>query len=110
MKTIKITTLLVALVLVCKAQADGLYDIAFSDGGANVGAGQIDVEGGYAISGYFNVTAGLAAGNYFLYTAGGTGGTWNSPLSSPANAFVYDNAVYLTTATRNIPSTTPLLI
>ena len=97
MKTIKITMLLAALVLACKAQA-GLYDITFSDaGGANVGAGQIDVVGGYAISGYFNVTAGLAAGNYTLYTAGGTGGTYTAPLLSPAGAFDYDNAVYLTT-------------
>jgi hypothetical protein len=96
MKTIKITTLLAALVLACNAQADGLYDIAFSDGGANVGAGQIDVVGGYAISGYFDVTAGLAAGHYTLYTAGGTGGTYTAPLLSPARAFDYDNVVYLT--------------
>jgi hypothetical protein len=95
MKTIKITMLLAALVLVSKAQADGVYNIVFSDGGANVGAGQIDVEGGYAVSGYFDVTAGLAAGNYVLYTAGGTSGTWNAPLTSPAETFIYDNAVYL---------------
>ena len=110
MKTVKITTLLAALVLVSKAQADGLYNISFSDsGGANVGAGQIDVVSGYAISGYFNVTAGLATGNYLLYTAGGTGGTWNSPLSSPSNAFVYDNAVYDSNNNPQYPVNNPFL-
>ena len=109
MKTIKITTFLVALVLVCQARADGLYDITFSDGGANVGAGQIDVEGGYAISGYFNVTAGLATGSYSLYTAGGTGGTYNAPLSSPAGAFIYDNAVYLSNNNPQYPVNNPFV-
>jgi hypothetical protein len=109
MKTIKITTLLAALVLVGKVQADGLYDITFSDGGANVGAGQIDVVGGYAISGYFDVTAGLAAGNYTLYTAGGTGGTYTAPLTSPAGVFIYDNAVYDANNNPQYPVNNPYL-
>jgi hypothetical protein len=109
MKTIKITTLLAALVLACNAQADGVYNIAFTDGGANVGSGQIDVVGGYAISGYFDVTAGLAAGNYTLYTAGGTGGTYNTPLLSPAGAFDYDNAVYDSNNNPQYPVNNPFL-
>jgi hypothetical protein len=94
MNSLKIAILVVVLAFGLRAKADGLYDITFTDGGANVGFGQIDVESGYAVSGYFDVTAGLAAGNYTLYTAGGTG-TYQSPLPSPAVAFLYDNAVYL---------------
>lgn len=109
MKTIKIMTLLAGLVLACNAQADGFYDITFSDGGANVGTGQIDVVGGYAISGYFNVTAGLATGNYTLYTAGGTGGTYTAPLLSPAGAFDYDNAVYDSNNNPQYPINNPFL-
>jgi len=96
MKTIRIITLAGLLAFGLKVQADGLYDITFSDaGGVNAGVGQIDVVGGYAVNGYFNVTAGIALGNYSLYTAGGTGGTWNSTLTSPLGAFYYDNAVYI---------------
>ncbi|MEJ0089354.1 MAG: PEP-CTERM sorting domain-containing protein [Limisphaerales bacterium] len=94
MKTLKITILLAILTLGINVKADGLYDIFFTDGGANVGFGQINVQGGYAISGFFNVTAGAAIGSYSLYTAGGTG-TYQNPLDSPALAFHYDNAVYL---------------
>jgi hypothetical protein len=73
-----------------------LYEIAFTDPGANnIGTGQIDVEGAYAVSGNFDVTAGAAIGAWNLYTVGGTGGTWDSQLTSPLGAFIYDNAVYL---------------
>jgi hypothetical protein len=95
MKILKITTLLALLALGFKAQADGLYDITFTDGGANGGSGQIDVEGGFAVSGYFDVTAGIAAGSYNLYTAAGNA-TYPSTLIAPSGQFVYDNAVYLT--------------
>jgi hypothetical protein len=95
MKILKITTLIAVLALGFKAQADGLYDITFTDGGANVGSGQIDVEGGFAVSGYFDVTAGIAAGSYNLYTAAGNA-TYPSILTAPSGQFVYDNAVYLT--------------
>ena len=105
MKTIKVATLLVLLALGFKAQADGLYDINFTDGGANVGFGQIDVEGGFAVSGYFDVTAGLAAGNYLLYTAGGNA-TYPGTISSPSGKFIYDNAVYLT-LNPQYPTTNP---
>ena len=106
MKTIKVATLLALLVLGFKAQADGLYNITFTDAGANnVGFGQIDVESGFAVSGYFDVTAGLAAGNYFLYTAGGTA-TYPATLPSPSGKFIYDNAVYLT-SNPQFPTTNP---
>jgi len=95
MKIFKLITVLVLIAFAVNAKADGLYNITFTDGGANVGSGQIDVETGYAMSGYFNVTAGLATGSYLLYTAGGFGGTYGSPLTSPSGQFVYDNAVYL---------------
>ena len=46
-----------------------LYEITFTDPGANnAGTGQIDVEGGYAVSGNFDVTAGAAIGAWNLYT------------------------------------------
>ena len=87
--------LLVLFAFTSVSRAD-LYEITFTDPGAdNVGSGQIDVVGGYAVSGYFDVTAGAATGAWTLYAAGGTGGTWNSLLTSPLGAFTYDNAVYL---------------
>jgi hypothetical protein len=94
MKSIKTAVLIMILGFGLKAKADGLYDITFSDPGThNVGFGQIDVVGGFAVSGYFDVTAGLAIGNYTLYTAGGTG-TWLAPILSPTGKFQYDNVVY----------------
>src|SRR5450755_3808455 len=102
MKILKITTLLALLALGFKAQADGLYDITFTDGGANVGSGQIDVESGFAVSGYFNVTAGIASGNFTL-----TGGTavYPSNIQSPKGGFFYDNAVFLTSNNPQFPAT-----
>jgi hypothetical protein len=94
MKILKITTLIAVLALGLKTQADGLYNITFTDGGVNMGSGQIDVEGGFAVSGYFDVTAGLAAGSYNLYTAAGNA-TYPSVLTAPSGQFAYDNAVYL---------------
>jgi hypothetical protein len=105
MKTIRVIILAAVLVLDLKVRADGLMDINFT-GGGNLGHGQIDVENGYAVSGYFDVTAGLAAGNYTLYTAGGTG-TYQSLLTSPSGKFIYDNAVYLT-SNPQYPSTNPI--
>jgi hypothetical protein len=107
MKILKITTLIAVLAVGFKAQADGLYDITFSDGGSNVGAGQIDVEGGFAVSGYFDVTAGIAAGTFSLYTAAGNI-TYPGELTSPAGAFLYDNAVYLA-SNPQYPTTNPFV-
>jgi len=89
-----VIAILAALFTLTSASRGGLYLITFTDGGGNVGTGQIDIEGGYAAGGSFDVTAGAAIGAWFLYVAGGTGGTWNYPLSSPLGAFIYDNAVY----------------
>jgi hypothetical protein len=89
----KIATLLAVLAFGSKAQADGLYAITFSDAGAiNVGSGQINVENGFAVSGYFNITSGILLGAWNL-----TGGTAAYPgfLTSPSGAFNYNNAVYL---------------
>jgi len=109
MKTsFKIITLFAVLTLGFKAQADELYDITFTDAGAsNVGSGQIDVENGFALSGYFDVTAGIAAGNWTLYTTGGTA-AYPGDLTSPAVAFNYNNAVYLT-SNPQFPATNPFL-
>jgi hypothetical protein len=107
MKILKITILIATLALGFKAQADGLYDITFSDGGGNVGAGQIDVEGGFAVSGYFDVTAGIAAGTFSLYTAAGNI-AYPGELTSPAGAFYYDNAIFLT-SNPQYPTTNPFV-
>jgi hypothetical protein len=107
MKILKNTVLIALLALGFKAQADGLYNITFTDGGANVGSGQIDVEGGFAVSGYFDVTAGIAAGSYNLYTAAGNA-TYPSTLTAPSGDFVYDNAVYLT-SNPQYPVTNPFV-
>jgi hypothetical protein len=107
MKKLKIIILITVLAMGLKAQADGLYDITFTDGGVNVGAGQIDVESGLAVSGYFDVTAGIAAGSFSLYTAGGNI-AYPGQLTSPAEAFLYDNAIYLTTNPQ-YPTTNPFL-
>jgi len=74
-----------------------LYEIAFTDPGANnVGTGQIDVEGGYAVSGNFDVTAGAAIGAWeFCILLAGTGGTWDSQLTSPLGGVHIRHAVYL---------------
>jgi hypothetical protein len=105
MKILKITTLIAVLALGLKAQADGLYDITFTDGGVNVGSGQIDVESGYAVSGYFDVTAGIASGNFTL--AGGTA-VYPSTITSPKGGFFYDNAVFFT-SNPQYPTTNPFL-
>jgi hypothetical protein len=85
MKAFKTLALLGAVALGITAQASAaLYSITFTDGGANVGSGQIEVVGGYAVSGYFDVTSGAASG----YVWALTGGTASYPnyLTSPQGA------------------------
>jgi hypothetical protein len=97
LKTTRLFVLSIVLVLGLQLQASAqgiLYNITFTDGGSNVGSGQVDVDGGYAINGYFDVTAGAGAGHYVLYTVDGTG-TYQNPVNSPYTQFYYDNAVYL---------------
>ena len=90
---------LLALFAFTSVSRAGLYGITFDDGNGNAGSGQIDVEGGYAISGSFDVTSGAAIGVWTL-----TGGTPSSTKQSPGGYFTYDNMVnlgsdpYLTTA------------
>ena len=105
MKNLKITLVSLVLALDITAQADGLYDITFSDGGANVGFGQLNVQSGFAIGGFFNVTSGAALGSFSLYTAGGTV-AFPGFLPSPGNNFNYNNAVYLT-LNPQFPATNP---
>jgi hypothetical protein len=93
MKILNITILFAVMALGIQAQADGLYDITFTDGGADVGSGQINVAGGFATSGYFDITIGPASGNWTL--AGGTT-AYPNLLTSPSGTLYYDNAVYLT--------------
>jgi len=69
-----------------------LMTIGFDDGGNNVGAGVIDVEGGYAVYGDFVVCSGLATGEWTL--TGGTPAGVGSGVS-PNGYFNYDNMVLL---------------
>jgi hypothetical protein len=113
MKTLKTLALLAVLALGITAQAGaGLYDITFNDGSGNVGSGQIDVELAnniyYAASGSLTVTAGQAIGNWSLYTAGGYA-SYPNHLTSPAGAYYYNNAVYVTGQNPQYPIANPLL-
>lgn len=90
-----------------------LYDITFNDGNGDVGSGQINVvesaaDNYYAASGNLDVTAGPASGNWNLYTAGGTT-SYPDYLTSPAGAYLYNNAVYPTGNNPQYPDTNPLL-
>lgn len=78
----------------------GLYGITFYDpNNGDSASGQIDVVGGYAVSGYLDVTTGAASGyDWTLYTAGGST-TYPSDILSPKGGFDYDNAVYLDSTT-----------
>lgn len=113
MKTLKTLALLAVLALGITAQVGaGLYDITFNDGSGNAGSGQIDVELAnniyYAASGSLTVTAGQAIGNWSLYTAGGYA-SYPNHLTSPAGAFYYNNAVYVTGQNPQYPTANPLL-
>jgi hypothetical protein len=79
----KIKLAVMASVLLVAAQARAtLYDLTYTDNGANVGSGVINVSGGVATSGYFDVTAGAATG------------VWNlSPGTGSDSSFYWDNAV-----------------
>ena len=113
MKTLKTLAVLAALVLGIRAKVSaGLYNITFNDGNGNVGSGQIDVEPGinyyYAASGALIVTAGQAIGDWNLYTAGGST-SYPDHLTSPAGAYYYNNAVYVTGQNPQYPASNPLL-
>jgi hypothetical protein len=90
---------LLALFAFTSVSRAALYEITFNDRNVNVGSGQIDVESAsgnsYAVSGSLTVTAGQALGDWTLYVAGGTA-SYPSSLTSPAGAFLYNNAVYPT--------------
>jgi hypothetical protein len=112
MRTVKILTLLAALVLGITTPAGaGLYNITFNDGNGDVGSGQINVElannNYYAASGSLAVTAGQAIGDWNLFTAGGHT-SYPNYLTSPAGAYWYNNAVY-PTANPQYPTANPLL-
>jgi hypothetical protein len=113
MKTLKTLALLATLVFGITAQVGaGLYNITFNDGNGNVGSGQIDVEPGinyyYAASGALIVTAGKAIGAWNLYTAAGST-CYPNYLTSPAGAYYYNNAVYVTGQNPQYPASNPLL-
>ena len=110
MKTLKITMLAAVLALGINADAreTNTFDITFTDGGANVGSGQILIADGLAVGGYFNVTAGIASGtSWILYTAGGAA-AYPTFFQSPDAEFNYNNAVYLA-GNPQYPATNPFL-
>ena len=89
-----------------------LYGITFNDRDINVDSGQIDVESAnnnyYAADGYLDVTAGEAIGTWVLYVSGGTT-PYPGDITSPLNAFLYNNAVYPTGSNPQYGDNGPLL-
>ena len=82
-----------------------LYDITFTDPGANnVGSGQIDVEGGYAVSGYFDVTAGTAIGDWVLAPGSGTDGSfrWDNAVDPASDPFLTSGGLLFTSGGNGI--------
>jgi hypothetical protein len=113
MSMLKTLTLLAALVLGITTQASAVvFDITFNDANVNVGSGQIDVELAnniyYAASGSLTVTAGQAIGNWNLYTKGGYT-SFPNYFTSPAGAYWYNNAVYVTGQNPQYTNANPLL-
>ena len=83
---------IVAAALACamSAQAGLLYNITYTDGGANVASGVIDVAGGLAISGTLNVTAGAASGSWLLLPGAGSDGSfsWDNAVNPASDPFL----------------------
>jgi hypothetical protein len=103
---------LLALFAFASVSRAGLYIITFDDRNGNAGSGQIDVESAsgnsYAASGSLDVTAGQALGDWTLYTTGGTT-PYPGYITSPLNAFLYNNAVYPTGQNPQYGDNGPLL-
>jgi hypothetical protein len=65
------------------ANSSTWYNLTYTDGGANVASGKIDVVGGVALQGYLDVTAGTATGDWTL-----------SPGNGSDGSFIWDNEVF----------------
>jgi hypothetical protein len=67
-----------------------LFTLTFTDGGANVGSGTIDVTGGVATSGNFIVTAGAATGSWTLVAGSGSDANfnWDSVVNVGSDPFL----------------------
>jgi hypothetical protein len=85
---------LLALCAFTPVSRASLYDITFTDGGANVGSGIINVAGGVATSGSFTVTAGTAIGVWTLLSPGADSSfTWDNQVNPASNPFVDNNGL-----------------
>jgi hypothetical protein len=71
------------------AHAD-TYDITYTDGGANVATGVIDVVGDTAVSGTLTVTAGTADGSWTLAPGSGSDGSfiWDNQVTPGSDPFL----------------------
>ena len=94
---------LALMTCVSTARAE-LYNITFTDGGANVGSGQLTVSGGVATGGYLNMTGAAAVDNSWVLspTPSPTPGfdgyfTWdNVVMTPPSNPFLTVNGLLFT--------------
>jgi hypothetical protein len=66
------------------------YDLTYTDGGANVASGVIDLVGNTAVSGSLTVTAGSADGTWTLSPGGGQDGSfiWDNEVFAGNNPFL----------------------
>ena len=96
-------TLFALCVCTSTSRAD-LYDITFSDGGANDGYGQIDVESGVAVSGTYNVTAGAASGVWTLAPGSGSDGSfnWDNVVNPDSDPFLTGGGLLFTSGGNEI--------
>lgn len=96
---------LAALFTFASVSRAGLYGITFTDpGGDNVGSGEIVVEGGYAVSGYFDVSAGTAIGDWILAPGSGSDGSfrWDNAVNPASDPFLTDGGLLFTSGGNEI--------
>jgi hypothetical protein len=88
----KLKLILVASALLIGSQARAnMYEITFTQtDGPTTAIGQIDVVGGYAVSGYLDVTGGAGIGTYDLASSVGS-----TPTNAPSGIFNYTSDVYI---------------
>jgi hypothetical protein len=93
MKNLNVTCGIIAAIALSGISSTALadtYDITYTDGGANVANGEIDVVGGMAVSGTLTVTAGAADGTWTLQPGAGEDGSfiWDNQVNPASNPFL----------------------
>jgi len=102
---LSVGAVLTALFAFTSVSHAALYVITFTDPGANnVGSGQIDVEGGLAVSGSFDVTAGAAIGDWILAPGSGSDGSfqWDNAVNPASDPFLTSGGLLFTSGGNEI--------